>query len=200
MVLVHSKAQKEHFILGIAGTSKGLGVTHLCIALANYLSSKRHFKTACLELSGSSSFEELMPVKTSAHRYFTIHGVDYYPNTHKEDLPLLANSGYEILILDFGTLSADILDELFRCDKKFLLCSSAAWRKSELSSCILTYPQIRKMESLLFMINYGNKLDMPKIALECSIPYGQLRTVPFLSNPFHIKKEWFSFFEKLLLP
>lgn len=200
MLFFHSKVQKEHLIIGIAGTAQGLGVTHLCIALANYMASKRRKRTACLELSTSASFEQLMPDEASAHRYFSIHDVDYYPNVQKDDIPQLVNSGYEILILDFGPLCPDCLDELFRCDRKFLLCSSAPWRKSELSACISSYPQIKKMEFLLFMINYGNKLDMAKMTLDFSIPYGQLRTVPFLSNPFHIEKEWFPFFEKLLLP
>lgn len=207
MALFHPKTQKEHLTIGIAGTTEGIGVTHLCIALANYMSSKQHKKTACLELSDSTAFTQLkdcplvhtLPEKISAHRYFQIHDVDYYPKVQMGDIPLLVNSGYEILILDFGALCSDTLGELFRCDRKFLLCSNAPWRKSELASCISTYPQIRQMEFLLFMINYGNRLDMAKFAWDYSISYGQLRTVPFISNPFHIEKEWFSFFEKLLL-
>lgn len=208
MVRFHQKKAKEHLIIGIAGTAAGLGVTHLCIALANYTASKQRKKTACLELADTKSFEQLglchlvhnKDRKDAANRYFKIHDVDYYPNVQKDDLPLLINSGYEILILDFGTLNSAYLDELFRCDRKFLLCSNAPWRKSELSSCLSSFHVIDKMEFLLYLINYGNKLDLARLALDCSIPYEQLRSVPFLQNPFHIEKEYFSFFEKLLLP
>lgn len=206
MVRFRQKNAKEHLIIGIAGTAAGLGVTHLCIALANYTASKQRKKTACLELAATKSFEQLglchlvhKEVKDAAHHYFKIHDVDYYPNIQKEDLPLLTNSGYEILILDFGTLNNTCLDELFRCDRKFLLCSSAPWRKSELSSCLSSFGVINKMEFLLYLIKYGNKLDLARLALDCSIPYEQLHIVPFLQNPFHIEKEWFLFFEKLLL-
>ena len=207
MVRFRQKTNKEHLIIGIAGTSAGLGVTHLCITLANYTASKQRKKTACLELTDAKTFEQLglshlvhnKKWKDAANRYFTIHDVDYYPNVQKGELPLLINSGYEILILDFGTLNHTSLDELLRCDRKFLLCSHAPWRNSELSSCLSAFQTIHKMEFLLYLINYGSKLDLARLALDCSIPYEQLRSVPFLQNPFHIEKEWFSFFEKLLL-
>ena len=207
MVLFRPKKAKEHLVIGVAGTATGLGVTHLCITLANFTASKQRKKTACLELADTKTFEQLglchlvhnKKWKDAANRYFTIHDVDYYPNVQTKDLPLLTNSGYEILILDFGTLKDAYLDELFRCDRKFLLCSNALWRKSELSSCLSSFHTMNKMEFLLYLINYGNKLDLARLALDCSIPYEQLRSVPFLPNPFHIEKEWFSFFEKLLL-
>ena len=202
MVLFHPKTKKERLIIGITQTAHGLGVTHLCIALANFMASKQKKKTACLELSTSDAFSQLysMPKDASMPSYFQIHDVDYYPNVQKTDIPMLINSGYEILILDFGILTDTCLDELLRCDRKLLLCSNAPWRKAELSSCLSSYPQLRKMEFLLFMIKYGNHIGIAKFAWEFSIPYGQFRIVPFLQNPFHIEKEWFTFFDSLLLP
>ena len=174
--------------------------------MANYTASKLRRKTACLELADTKSFEQLkqhlrfrnLSSKT-AHDSFQIHDVDYYPNVQKEDIPLLTNFGYEILILDFGRIHTDCLEELFRCDKKFLLCSNAPWRKTELIHCLSSYPQLRELEFLLFMVSYGTKRDMTRFAFDCSIPYGQLRSIPFLPNPFHIEKDCFLFFEKLLL-
>ena len=158
MVTFHPKIQKEHYIFGIAGSLEGLGVTHLCIALANYMASKKRKKTACLELSNTSAFEQLsrygmpsaLPTKTSAHRSFQIYDVDYYPQVQKDNLPVLINSGYEILILDLGLLHTDCLDELYRCDKKFILCSAAPWKQQAMLSRIASYPQITKTGNLFF--------------------------------------------------
>ena len=206
MVFHRQKKTKEHLLIGITETAAGLGATHLCISLANYSASKLRKKTACLELAGMQSFERLKQYfhfrnlsSKTAHDSFRIYDVDYYPNVQKEDIPLLINSGYEILILDFGMIRTDCLEELFRCDKKFLLCSNAPWRKTELIHCLSSYPQLKELEFLLFMISYGTKLDMAQFALDCSISYGQLRSIPFLPNPFHIEKNYFLFFEKLLL-
>lgn len=170
------------------------------------MASKKRKKTACLELSNTSAFEQLsrygmpsaLPTKTSAHRSFQIYDVDYYPQVQKDNLPVLINSGYEILILDLGLLHTDCLDELYRCDKKFILCSAAPWKQQAMLSRIASYPQITKTGNLFFMINYGTKTDITEIGRQLSVPYGRLHTVPFLQNPFHIEKEQFSFFEKLL--
>ena len=119
MVFFHPKTQKKHFILGIASVTPGLGSTHLCIALANYLASKKGLKTACVELNQSCSFEQLktncnpaiLPKIDSEHQSFRIYDVDYYPNISKSDIPTLSNLGYDVLILDFGFPEEAYLDE-----------------------------------------------------------------------------------------
>ena len=206
MAFIFPKNQKEHFILGIAGVAPGLGTTHLCIALANFLASKKRKKTACIELSNISAFEQLIPYQTagfspekeSAHRYFEIYDVDYYPNAQTDELPVLLNSGYEMLVLDFGALQANLIQELARCDRKFILGSSAPWRQIDWSYFLSRYPEIKNMEFLLYLAKYGSKPDMADLSKKLSISFEQLRAVPFLSNPFRIEKEQFSFFEELL--
>lgn len=206
MVLFHPKNQRKHLTIGIANTASGLGATHLCIALANYIASKKRLKIACLELGHACSFRQLktncmpalLPAPNSAHRNFRIYDVDYYPNVSKHEIPTLSNAGYDILILDFGFLSADYMDEFYRCDKKLLLSSAACWKRHELSAFLKAYPQIKNLAELFFMIPYGTKSDMFKIAKIHHLPFHQLHAIPFLLNPFHIEKEQFSFFEDLL--
>lgn len=206
MVLFHSKNQKKRLSIGVASVATGLGATHLCIALANYLASKKGLKAACLELGQTHAFEQLekncmpalLPAKNSAHRYFRIYDVDYYPNVKKDEIPALANAGYEILIFDFGVPASDNMDEFYRCDQKLLLSSAACWRRDEMANFFTEYPQIKKLESLFFMILHGTTSDMHKIAKIHSLPYHRLRAIPFLLNPFHISKEQFSFFDELL--
>lgn len=206
MALFRPKTLEKNIIIGVAGTAHGLGVTHLCIALANYSASKKRKKTACLELQNTTAFKELeengipyfLPAAKSAHHFFQIYDVDYYPTVSKEQIPILKNAGYEVLILDFGLLTPDSLDEFYRCDKKLLLGSPACWRIKEIEMFFSSYPQIKNLESLFLMISYGTKTTILRIGKKLSIPYRQLRSVPFLTDPFHIKKEQFSFFEDLL--
>lgn len=206
MVFFHPQNKKKHFILGIASVTPGLGSTHLCIALANYLASKKGCKTACLELNQSSSFKQLkinckpavLQKSNSAHESFRIYDVDYYPNISKSDIPSLSNLGYDILILDFGFPEDAYLDEFYRCNKKLLISSAACWKRHELPAFLEAHPQIKKLESLSFMIPFATISDMLKIGKILDLPYNKLHTIPFLLNPFHIEKEQFSFFEKLI--
>lgn len=203
---IFSKNKIGRRSIGIASVASGIGATHLCIALANYLVSKKGLKTACLEFGISNAFQELknhcapahFPAYSSAHRYFTIYGVDYYPNVSKDELPALSNQGYDFLIFDFGILSQDVMDEFCRCDRKLLLNSAAGWRRNELSAIFSSYPQITKLEFICFMILYGTRSDICKIARIHKLPMRRLKAIPFLQNPFHIGKEQFSFFEELI--
>lgn len=206
MVFFHSKNQRKLVTIGIASVAPGLGSTHLCIALANYLASKKGLKTACLEIAKSCSFKQLQhnckpalfPGKNSAHQSFRIYDVDYYPNISKSDIPSLSNLGYDALILDFGFPTDSSVDEFYRCNKKLLISSAACWKRYELSAFFEAYPQIKTLESLSFMIRFGTISDMLKIGKTYTLPFHQLHSIPFLLNPFHIGKEHFSFFEKLI--
>lgn len=206
MVFFHPKNQRKNLTVGIASVTSGLGATHLCIALANYLASKKGLKTACLELTQSCSFEQLkfncMPAffqrKESAHQCFRIYDVDYYPNISKSDIPSLSNMGYDVLLLDFGFPNDIYLDEFYRCNKKLLISSAACWKRHELSIFFDAHPQIKNLESLSFMIPFATISDMLKIGKTHDLPIHKLHSIPFLLNPFHIGKELFSFFEKLI--
>lgn len=170
------------------------------------MASKRRKSTACLECTDTDAFTQLsayrlpsvLKTDLSAHRDFRIYDVDYYPNVKKEALPALLNSGHEILILDFGCLSNDSMDELYRCDKKLILGSAAPWLLQSTYEHIMHYPQIKNMESLSLMIKNATNPDIAELARKLSLPHGKIHAVPFLPNPFHIEKEQFSFFEKLL--
>lgn len=206
MVFFYPKSQRKHFTIGIASVTPGLGATHLCIALANYLASKKGIKTACLEMTQSCSFEQikqsckpaLFPGRNSAHPCFRIYDVDYYQNISKSDIPSLSNLGYDVLILDFGFPNDTCLDEFYRCNKKLLISSAACWKRHELSIFFEAHPQIKDLESLSFMIPFATISDMLKIGKTHDLPYYKLQSIPFLLNPFHIEKEHFSFFEKLI--
>lgn len=206
MVFFRSKNQRKLLTIGIASVTSGLGATHLCIALANYLASKKGLKIACLEITQSCSFEQLknnckpalLSGKDSVHQSFRIYDVDYYPKISKSDIPSLTNLGYDALILDFGFPNDTYMDEFYRCNKKLLISSAACWKRHELSAFFLAYPQIKKLESLAFMIPFGTISDMLKIGKIHRLPCHQLHSIPFLLNPFHIGKEHFSFFENLI--
>ncbi len=197
---------EKHFIIGIAGTNHGIGVTHLCISFANFTASKCGFKTACLEMNDAETFRCLEngaanPQKRpadSCRRYFTVYGVDYYPSVQKDEIPELFNKGYHYYFLDFGVLNNFVRDEYLRCNKKFLIGSRAPWRADCFQKLFHQYPEIKTMEFFYCMVQFGEKTDIVKLSVMLSFPLRQFRLIPFIKNPFHIKKEQFSFLEELL--
>ena len=105
--------------VGIAGSTRGSGTTHLAVSLANYASSGLLEKSAYIEAGGQG---ELTRWKTPGKSgYFTEKGVHFYPNVKREDIPILLNRDYKRLIFDFGEKYLFFREEILRCDRKIFL-------------------------------------------------------------------------------
>lgn len=193
-------------MIGLCSCESGCGTTHLSISLANYISSKYGYRTACLELHPSDAFTQLktytdtpyLPGDVKEKRFFSIYGVDFYPLLGKQDIPALMNAGYDYLILDFGIASAAIFDEFLRCDKKLVLGSLSPWRQAHFYDFCQKQLKKEQKEYFLFLVLHGEMHDILTFSKKCAISTKQFFSIPFIKNPFHITKEQFSFLEKLL--
>lgn len=195
---------KPHLTIGITGCNAGVGVTHLAIALANLCGSKLGAKTACIEFHKRDEIRFLMTEsrlsfrqqENSCRSYFRIYDVDYYPNASKEELPCLLNQGYQYLILDLGNAEEADFSELLRCDKKIIIGNPVSWKIDKFRKTLTRITQnTTSGEGFLYLIEMGK----PKILRELSSHYHiQVRSVPFIPNPFRIEKEAFSVLQELL--
>lgn len=194
----------KRLTIGISGCTAGAGATHLAIALSNLCHSKLHKKTALLELHKRNTLaaipsETRLPCRCSfigSRTVFCIHGVDYYPCVTPDELPGLYNQGYHILILDFGNASECYTNEFLRCDKKLVIGSLAPWN-------IVQYRDL--LESLSHYTNLGEgfycltRTESPKQIRNFSRLYHiSLNSIPFIPDPFYIKKEHFSILQKFV--
>ena len=127
---------------------------------------------------------------------FRIHDVCYYPAVKKEYLPPLLNHGYRYLFLDMGSVAEADTAEFLRCDKKLIIGSLEPWK-------VDNYRKF--LQSMQHIINPGEgfyyltRTESPKRMQEFSKAYHiKMRSIPYLSNPFCIEKEYFSTLEELL--
>lgn len=135
--------------------------------------------------------------KNTGDTAFSLFGVDYYPNAASLHLPSLINSSYDYLILDLGTSTEDfIMDEFLRCDRKILLGSLSPWRQicygNFLTNFLKTY---QNHGTIVYLALFGIKDDL----IEFSHAYHiYMQGVPFLANPFQLRKENLSFLEHMI--
>ncbi len=113
--------------IGIAGSIRGSGATHLSVALANYAASGLGEKTACLELGGHGELANWKMAEEEG--YFTDQKIHYYPDVKKEQIPIILNRGYERIIMDFGDAYVSFREELLRCDRKVMLLNLNPWQE-----------------------------------------------------------------------
>lgn len=181
-----------------------MGVTHLALALCSYCTSKLRKKTACLELHPRNEISQLNGGKSPASRdgsdmarpHFTFHGTDYYSCVNGSEIPALLNSGYDYLILDLGCLAEADRSEFLRCDCKLVLGSLSPWKVQHYREFFLHFRHTLNLgEGFCYLVQTGDQGDISGFSREQKIA---MLSIPFINNPFRIKKELFCFFDELL--
>ena len=106
MIRKKAGVNKHLVTIGLLGCCTGVGVTHLAVMLAGFLSSKEHRKTALIEFNHAGALKALRKLysdeKTDFNNCFEINGVDYYTVSNDREFAAIFQMGYEYLVIDFG--------------------------------------------------------------------------------------------------
>lgn len=124
--------ENEIQVIGIIGAGSGVGVTHLCILMANYFCGCCGKKTSVLEWNDHGDFARFGSACTGMGRkeaLYQIQEVDYYPRAGQRTLAQCLKDGYEKIIIDFGAMEGQESAELLRCHKVFLIISFSEWQE-----------------------------------------------------------------------
>lgn len=171
----------------------GCGATHLAIALANYLESGLGKKTAVIELSGCHELRSM--VKKEGDKQQRILGIHYFTDICVGKIPEIMNSRYEAYVLDLGADYALAREEFLRCDRKIVIGSISPWKVFQYEHFLENVIASENYELWEFLVLFANLLDKKKIQKR----YGMhMLSVPWIENPFYLKKEDMVFLQKLI--
>lgn len=162
----HIIKQLNNALIGIAGTSHRVGTSHHSIVVANYLKQQGH-KVALLECSESpilNSYKEFFKQEGEEEEegIFEYKNVTYYPKFPLEDIRMIFNH-YNIIIIDFGTLKEEILNDFLRCMKRVIVTGSQPY-ELEYTDMILDLDE-NVLHDLNFVFQDANK-ELKKIIKE----------------------------------
>lgn len=121
-------------MVGVAGSSRGVGTTHFSIMTAAYLSGVLGKKTALLERNDSGDFArieevfETHPVLKKNGCSFNILEISFIKGPGSHAFSDLANSDFDTVVVDFGNNFDAARPEFLLCRKKFLVGSLAEWK------------------------------------------------------------------------
>lgn len=133
-------------VIGIIGTGRCVGVTHFAVMTAGYLSGVLRKKCAVLEWNRHGDFRSMRKAckkEKNPDDFYRILETDYYEGAGIETLLLCKKSGYQAVIVDYGTVKEGNLEEFLRCDRQFVLGSLSEWQ----------------MEAFLEFEDKGNKAE-----------------------------------------
>lgn len=190
VVVKHVKRAVNKRMIGIAGSESNIGTTHSSIILANFF-RKKGFMVAIAEMNDSGAlqairedFEESM----FAEGYFTMNGVDFYPDIVMDDekMQTIQSHSYNVIILDFGVYNEQNKDAFERCEDRIIIAGSKPW---ELDAVNHIFANASKDVLLKYVFCFNHTLKKDQEAIRKGM--GELQSVHFLEygeDPFAISE------------
>lgn len=118
-------------IIGIIGMGRSVGVTHFAVMTAGYLTGVLHKRCAVLEWNNHGDFRNMRMIckkEAGQSEISRILDVDYYEQAGINTLLMCKKFGYDVVIVDYGSVTEENLKEFLRCDRQFALASFSEWQ------------------------------------------------------------------------
>ncbi len=174
--------------IGVLGSERGVGVTQLCIALANFISLESGGEVQLLDVSKTG---QLAHVPTTADG--KLFGVEYFVDVQKKQIPSLMSRDHDYMILDLGSSREDNYAEFLRCTKKIVVGSFCLWKRQAYDDLMQFVKNEASYTDWEFCELFGKKEDKKEFKKKYGVP---LRTIPFLRDPYHLRQEDFLFLKE----
>lgn len=175
----------QKVLVGITGACPRCGCTHNSIVLANFLRQKGYM-VAVTEQNRSGAFEQIcseQQAKMFQEGYFSLRGVDFYPDTDREKLLSVTGKLYNFIIMDFG--SYQDADRLLysKCDVNMVLCGSKPWETGHLSQFFGIEESVLRRYHFCFLFAAGER-QWQKDLMESMQPLENVYFPEYTLNPF----------------
>lgn len=176
----------QKVLIGLAGAGERCGCTHNSIVFANFLRQKGYM-VAVAEMNPSGAFRQICEVqgaKMFAENYFSLRGVDFYPDVNQEKLLSITGKLYNFILLDFGNFfSADQL--LFqKSDVKLIMAGAKPWETEPLTNIFQKIEEaVLKTYHFCFLFASGEK-EWQNDLIESMAPLENIYFPEYTENPF----------------
>lgn len=184
VVVKRAKRAVNKRMIGVAGSESNIGTTHSIIVLANYF-RKKGFMVSVAEVNDSGAFQTICQEFGESmfeEGYFTMNGIDFYPDVDEEKLQDVQKRSYNVILLDFGAYSVDNRDAFERCEDKIIIAGSKPW-ELEAVNHIFANASKDVLMKYVFCFNFTQEKDYQAIRSGM----GELESVHFLNyseDPF----------------
>jgi hypothetical protein len=123
---------------------------------------------------------------------FRVLETDYFAKAGIDTLLLCKKSGYQAVIVDYGTAKDGNLGEFFRCGRQLVIGSLTEWQISE----FLEFEKrgIKAKKSWDSLVSFGSEEARKSLEKRLKV---SVRRIPFTLDPFSVTAETISFYEQL---
>lgn len=194
---------KRHgkLVIGIIGTHRGAGVTHLGLMLTSCISEGLGLNTAFLHWADSEDIRFLKNYfftgekDIPAEESFTVSRASFYPVMGKEKVVEILAKGYECIIMDFGSSYKEQKEEFLRCDIKIVAGNLTPWKRYLLEEFIADSEKITGSMDWIYALNHSSSKERTAAGKN----FGRnIMIVPYEPDPFFLSPDAMNFTKNLL--
>ena len=168
-------------IIGLIGTTSGVGTTSTAISLSIFLSNYCHYRVAYVENNSNMHMDSVRKAAgiSKVREYFRINRVDYFTISLEEALQVIREKGYDYIIVDYGVFDSSMLSKYIQCNYRLVMGSLSEWKRDCYLNIIQNNRFLRK--DTIYLATLGRKYDINCFYKE----YGTyLKSVPCIYDPF----------------
>ena len=185
--------------IAVVSASRKLGVTHLCLCLANFLHAALRQKVLYIEVSEDSQLLGMVGEKQidiRGHIGFLYKGVRYALACNKSEAMELMDQEEGYVILDIDALTDETSNLFFRCSKRIVIGSMKPWCRREFYNLYnnmikggqgINIKYVNKNENV-------NEIKVFKKEFNCDIT-----SLPVIDDPFRLQESSFEDLSKLIM-
>ena len=151
------KVQNQCKKIALLGTKNGVGVTHIGILLAEFLSETMGARVAFLEINYYGHIEKIeRELWGYSKDVFSYAGVDFYKEIETVKIENLQEC-YQYLILDFGIQKKKDEQEIQKCDEKVIIGTLNLWEWQEYMQAVTHFRKLWAKENISYVVTFGNE-------------------------------------------
>lgn len=192
---------KSKLIIGMLGTHKGAGVTHISILLANYLSEWLGKNTAFIEYYPQKEVQYLKNYfykkseEVETYDPFQVNCITYYSNVKEQAVAEIIGDQYECVVLDLGTDFNRCKNEFLRCDRKIIVSSLSIWKRHNLDLFLNDTSHIKLNNLWTYVIPFSREKEIKQASRTY---HRDFYGVPYEPDPFALSADTIKLFQKLI--
>lgn len=179
----------------VVGVSKNVGVTHLCLALANFMHSVLGYKVIYIELSKQSQLLGVVGMKQIfigdliGYEY---KGVIYFLSDNVEAVRSLMNTEKVWFVVDIEELNDETEAIFSNCNNRIVIGSLSPWCQREYYEYIDNHNLKNYDTSQMIYIVSNNRIKNEKRSKNLSKYIDStIKGLPIINDPFSLKEENF---------
>ena len=189
---------RKRIRLCILSLNASCGTTHLALACANYYASMERYSVLyaeCVPNSGVIGFRTSKVINLANTTGFRFKGVDYMPVCDSHEAMALLDMDYDVVIVEAVALKGMAEGLASRCSRRIFTLSARPWHYNDMQ---MNMKQIIQQQG----IAQGDYCSFAITGHEARKVYKEfhLRTIaiPFIEDPFCLKKQDIRFLKQLL--